>query len=173
MITLAGKWWHQSCSISTSILWAYSVIHVLRPARSVCDYKVTSATEEHSRSSHINPSSQELHCIHEQYTGAACVGEGTRHVLLWIDGDRESVWREHSSVVEHSTADREVPGSIPGAPSFFLQTCYIWGGVATCCLATRVAHSHVNSCTIVCPYQTHLHYMHSYSILYEYKICLC
>ena len=26
-----------------------------------------------------------------------------------------------SSVVEHSTADREVPGSIPGAPSFYLQ----------------------------------------------------
>ena len=27
--------------------------------------------------------------------------------------------RGYSSVVEHSTADREVPGSIPGAPSFF------------------------------------------------------
>ena len=25
-----------------------------------------------------------------------------------------------SSVVEHSTADREVPGSIPGAPSYFI-----------------------------------------------------
>ncbi len=25
----------------------------------------------------------------------------------------------YSSVVEHSTADREVPGSIPGAPSSF------------------------------------------------------
>ena len=35
-----------------------------------------------------------------------------------LTGDRDSVWREHSSVVEHSTADREVPGSIPGAPSF-------------------------------------------------------
>ena len=28
--------------------------------------------------------------------------------------------RGYSSVVEHSTADREVPGSIPGAPLNFL-----------------------------------------------------
>ena len=28
--------------------------------------------------------------------------------------------RGYSSVVEHSTADREVPGSNPGVPSFFV-----------------------------------------------------
>ena len=34
--------------------------------------------------------------------------------------------RGHSSVVEHSTADREVPGSIPGAPFvFFFQENFL------------------------------------------------
>ena len=32
-------------------------------------------------------------------------------------------WRGYSSGVEHSTADREVPGSIPGVPCFWL----FWG----------------------------------------------
>ena len=44
-----------------------------------------------------------------------------------LTGDRDSVWREHSSVVEHSTADREVPGSIPGAPSFSLRPAIFEG----------------------------------------------
>ena len=34
------------------------------------------------------------------------------------------VWG-YSSVVEHSTADREVPGSNPGAPSFFFSILFI------------------------------------------------
>ncbi len=32
--------------------------------------------------------------------------------------------RGYSSVVEHSTADREVPGSIPGAPFFLVLPVY-------------------------------------------------
>ena len=31
----------------------------------------------------------------------------------------------YSSVVEHSTADREVPGSNPGVPYFFKKVFYV------------------------------------------------
>ena len=35
-------------------------------------------------------------------------------------------WRRgYSSGVEHSTADREVPGSIPGVPCFWLFTMFV------------------------------------------------
>ena len=34
--------------------------------------------------------------------------------------------RGYSSVVEHSTADREAPGSIPGAPFFFSCHVYVY-----------------------------------------------
>ena len=37
-----------------------------------------------------------------------------------VSGGVGSARRGYSSVVEHSTADREVPGSIPGAPSLAL-----------------------------------------------------
>ncbi len=37
------------------------------------------------------------------------------------DSGRGYCVRGYSSVVEHSTADREVPGSNPGAPYFFFS----------------------------------------------------
>jgi hypothetical protein len=41
--------------------------------------------------------------------------------LLFVPVVENVVWEMwgYSSVVEHSTADREVPGSNPGAPSLF------------------------------------------------------
>ena len=70
-----------------------------------------------------------------------------KHILSRGNGKRTTsgkyllqfpfVVRGYSSVVEHSTADREVPGSNPGVPSFTIGSyiyirCFIFSPVAIC-----------------------------------------
>ena len=65
--------------------------------------------------------------LHEKPSPWACIQHNQSTVQYFIAFDlifSEEVCSRwgYSSVAEHSTADREVPGSIPGVPFFF----YVW-----------------------------------------------
>ena len=79
--------------------------------------------------------------------------------------------RGYSSVVEHSTADREVPGSIPGAP---------------CLCVMLLSHSAAAAATIVPPLPLipsirhhHHHHHHHHQLILCYMtwqlavVCVC